>query len=261
MKNHGLSYIHKIALTAMMITFSVLITRFMPGVQLGVYRFSLGAIPIVLSSLILGPIFGGIVGALSDILGALLFPVGPFIIWPLLGSTLFGVIPSLLLFLIRKIRHLFPMRFLFYGLMGIIVIFISLFVIYSDSFTYKATVDTEATINFNLYWKILVPVGLLVITFLIVFLLEMFEKKFSRQENNQSFHITLTEVAMIIFVIDFIVDVLYGPIWKMIVFGSNFMVNVVVQSALFILAVIIKPPLVYYILRVYHRLRPMDLCD
>ncbi|MGI6713978.1 MAG: ECF transporter S component [Bacilli bacterium] len=254
-------YIHKIALTAMMITFSVLITRFMPGVQLGVYRFSLGAIPIVLASLILGPFWGGIVGAFSDILGALLFPVGPFIIWPLLGSTLFGIVPSMLLLLIKKIRHRFPIRFLLYFLMGAIVLFISAFVIFSTSFTYRATMDTEATINFTLYWKIFTPIILVLLGFAIVVALEIFEKKFNSKKDIDYLQITLTEVALIIFITDFIIDVLYGPIWKMIAFGSNLLVNFVVQTVLFVMAVIIKPPLIYYVLRVYYRLRPMDLLD
>jgi len=253
MNNSRRAYIQKMAISAMMIAFSVVITRFIPGVQLGIYRLSLGAIPIVISSLILGPIWGGIIGAASDFIGTTLFPVGAFIVWPLIGSTLFGVLPSLFFMLLKKIRGHLQNRYLLWGLMGIIVIFMSIVVLTQNSITYRATYNTTATIIFDVWWKIFTPLVLMVVAAGIALAVHYMEKHAQKNPNPYLGCPTPYEIAIVIFLTDLIIDVLYGPIWKMLVFASNLMVNLFVQSLLFVIAVIIKTLITYYLINIYYR--------
>lgn len=253
MINNRRNYIQKMAIAAMMIAFSIVVTRFIPGVQLGIYRLSLGAIPIVISSLILGPIWGGIVGVAADLIGTTLFPVGAFIIWPLLGSMLFGVLPSLVFLLLKKVRGHIKNRYILWGIMALIVIFISVVVIVRDSLTYRATYETTATIVFNIWWKIFTPIILIIVAVIIAIGVHFMEVRAQKTPNKQPLCPTPYEVAIIIFLTDLTIDVLYGPIWKMIVFSSNLLVNLFVQSLLFVVAVIVKTFIVYYLINIYYR--------
>ena len=84
-------------LSGVFIATSVVLTRFF-GFMLfgGIVRLSLGIVPIAMAGAILGPFYGGIVGALADLLGAVLFPQGAY--FPGFTVTAFvqGLIPGLI---------------------------------------------------------------------------------------------------------------------------------------------------------------------
>ncbi|MGQ9622327.1 MAG: folate family ECF transporter S component [Candidatus Caldatribacteriaceae bacterium] len=90
----------KIALAGMLIAMSVVLTRF-ASIRLTVgsvegVRIGFGTFPIILGGLIFGPLWGGIVGALADVIGFSLSPVGPYFPHFTLTSALYGVIPGIL---------------------------------------------------------------------------------------------------------------------------------------------------------------------
>ena len=85
-------------LSGVFIATSVILTRFFGFMQFaGTVRLSLGIIPIAMAGAILGPVYGGIVGALADIMGAILFPQGAY--FPGFTATAFiqGLIPGLII--------------------------------------------------------------------------------------------------------------------------------------------------------------------
>lgn len=69
----------------------------LPAVSAGGYSLKVGitVLPVILAAVLYGPVYGGMVGAIADLLPALLFPKGPFVIWFTLIGALFGVIPGL----------------------------------------------------------------------------------------------------------------------------------------------------------------------
>lgn len=78
---------------------SVILTSFF-SISTPIFTIGFGTIPIVFSSIMFGPLIGGITGALSDFIGAMLFPKGPFF----LGFTITGFLNGALygLFLHNK---------------------------------------------------------------------------------------------------------------------------------------------------------------
>ena len=71
-----LSQIQKITMAAVMIVLTIIFTRLLSIQNIPVIpfvRISLGPAVVILASLILGPIYGGIVGGAADILGIVLF--------------------------------------------------------------------------------------------------------------------------------------------------------------------------------------------
>jgi len=93
--------IRKMAYTGLFIAISVILTRFFAGniYLLGIFalRLSFGEVPIMLSGILLGPVYGAICGALSDIIGYAINPVGgPYFPGFTLASALTGLIPGLI---------------------------------------------------------------------------------------------------------------------------------------------------------------------
>ncbi len=90
-------------LVALAIIFTrILSFRFAIGGIEGI-RIGLGALPIILSGLIFGPLAGGIVGALADVLGYFINPLGVYMPHFTLTAFLTGFIPAFIVF--NFLRH------------------------------------------------------------------------------------------------------------------------------------------------------------
>ena len=88
----------------LLVGISVILTRFlgvmMPLGGIQALRLSFGHLPIMLAGILLGPAAGAITGALADLIGGILFPVGPYFPGFTLSSAMWGFLPPVLLLLI-----------------------------------------------------------------------------------------------------------------------------------------------------------------
>lgn len=96
---------YNLVLASLFIALSIALTRFASAViplgGLPALRVGLGPIPIIMASLILGPQWGFAVGALSDVIGATLFPQGAPIFLIFVAQGLYGVLPYYLKMLFK----------------------------------------------------------------------------------------------------------------------------------------------------------------
>ncbi|RXM74381.1 folate family ECF transporter S component [Clostridium tetani] len=83
--------IQKLVTLSFLIALQVLLTRFL-GIETPVIRISFGFIPLALSGALFGPIAGGIVGALADLIGMMVFPKGAYFPGFTISNALSGVI-------------------------------------------------------------------------------------------------------------------------------------------------------------------------
>jgi ECF transporter S component (folate family) len=89
---------------------SVVLTRFfavmLPIGGVGALRLSFGEVPIILSGILFGPVAGGAVGTLADLIG---FPINPFggaYFPPLtLTSALHGILPPLIIRMYARVPY------------------------------------------------------------------------------------------------------------------------------------------------------------
>lgn len=82
-----MSRTQKMTYTALTVALGVVLSR-VAGLYLPFgKRISFASIPIFLCSLYLGPVYGLTAGALTDVIGAILFPIGPF-------NPLFTIAPA-----------------------------------------------------------------------------------------------------------------------------------------------------------------------
>ncbi len=68
-----------------------------PAMPLGSYtlKIGLGVLPVIAAAVLYGPLYGGIVGGLTDLIQALVFPKGSYMPWFTVIGVLFGVVPGL----------------------------------------------------------------------------------------------------------------------------------------------------------------------
>lgn len=96
---------YNLVLGSLFIALSIALTRFFSAViplgGLPALRVGLGPIPIIMASFILGPQWGFIVGILSDVIGATLFPQGAPIFLIFVAQGLYGVLPYYLKLLFK----------------------------------------------------------------------------------------------------------------------------------------------------------------
>lgn len=98
----------EIAFVGILIAMSVVLTRFasirvaIGGIE-GI-RIGFGTLPIVLSGLLFGPFLGALTGALADIIGFVLSPMGPYFPHFTLTAALYGILPGAIVHLPLRSR-------------------------------------------------------------------------------------------------------------------------------------------------------------
>ncbi|NLK07720.1 MAG: folate family ECF transporter S component [Firmicutes bacterium] len=95
----------------LLVGISVVFTRFLspmlPIFGIQGLRIGFGPLPIMLAGLLMGPLAGGITGALADFIGGILFPAGPYFPGFTLSSATWGFLLPLLLRLFPEAKQRF----------------------------------------------------------------------------------------------------------------------------------------------------------
>lgn len=86
----------KIIYLSLLIAMEVIFTRFL-SIQTPIVRIGFGFLPIAIAAIMFGPIYGGIMAALSDLIGMMLFPTGGaffpgFTISAFVTGVIFGLV-------------------------------------------------------------------------------------------------------------------------------------------------------------------------
>lgn len=93
----NISTVKKIVYMAVFIAITSILSRFF-AIQLEILKITFSFIPIALAAMIFGPIYGGLVAGVEDLIGAILFPKGPFFPGFTLSAALVGIIYGLILY-------------------------------------------------------------------------------------------------------------------------------------------------------------------
>ena len=89
--------IRHLTLASVLIALEVVLSRFL-SISAWNTKIGFAFVPVVLAALLLGPLWAGVVGALADLLGALLFPVGAYFPGFTLTAFLMGLCYGLFLY-------------------------------------------------------------------------------------------------------------------------------------------------------------------
>lgn len=98
-----------VVISGLLIALSIVLTRIfssqMPIAGVPAMRLSVGFLPIILSGIISGPLWGFGVGAIADVIGFVVFPSGTYFPLITLNSALVGLIPGLITWFTGKMPN------------------------------------------------------------------------------------------------------------------------------------------------------------
>lgn len=86
-----------LACCALLIALDIILTRFL-AINTQFLRISLGMIPVAVAGMAFGPLWGGLTGAVGDILGMLIFPSGAYFPGFTLTAALTGIVYALFVY-------------------------------------------------------------------------------------------------------------------------------------------------------------------
>lgn len=83
--------VRDIAIMGLMIALEIVLSRFL-SIQTWNIKIGFAFLPLVITAIILGPVEAGIVGAIADFLGTIMFPIGPYFPGFTLTALLTGMV-------------------------------------------------------------------------------------------------------------------------------------------------------------------------
>ena len=131
----------KIILSAMLLAVSIILSRFI-SIKTQLLVISLNFIPIMLSAIWLGPKYSTLIAALSDLIGAILFPFGSYFPGFTLSAAITGLVYGLFLYKksgeeiteIKFILKLIISSVLVLGIVNILITSVWLHMLYGSAF-------------------------------------------------------------------------------------------------------------------------------
>ena len=131
----------KLVLSAMLLAISIILSRFI-SIKTQLLVISLNFIPIMISAIWLGPKYSTLIAALSDLIGAILFPFGSYFPGFTLSSAITGLIYGLFLYNktneerkdINFIIRLILSSILTLGIVGLLLTSLWLHILYGSAF-------------------------------------------------------------------------------------------------------------------------------
>lgn len=207
----------KISLSACFIALSIILTKLLSIQNIAAIpfiRISLGPTMIMSSGLILGPIYGVIIGFFSDLLGCFTFDSTGFPYNPLFSITYmgYGLLPGIILFLIKKNKKIaFPIiQSLFFIVLD--SLFIS-FLCRNDSFKLYST-----TYNLTPQLKVILFMLIFIVTILYFLIYYFIYQKYKNKEER----VKLNNFSLISLVTLFTFQLIIGSLIKTSFFEVDF---------------------------------------
>lgn len=87
----------KIVVAGLLLAMEIILTRFL-SINTTFLRLGFGFLPIAMLAILYGPIWAGVTYAIGDVIGAILFPSGPFFPGFTLSAVLTGAVFGLILY-------------------------------------------------------------------------------------------------------------------------------------------------------------------
>lgn len=235
---------YKICLSGLLLALVIIFTRFL-SIQnipfIPFVRISIGPSLIIFSSIFLGPIYGAIIGGVSDILGILLVPnslgfsINP---WFTLVYTILGIVPYFVYKLFKKIKNDKLLFILFSAILFCLWVFVLVFTL---------TNNVVSSHELVLYEKLLIIIGSFVLLLLVDLFILLLKKK---QKDASSF----MKASFTSLIIEISILLLLNSFMKSIFFEIDFYIIFFFQSIVLFINVPLDAFVVTYLLRLTNKI-------
>lgn len=247
-----LKTIHKIPLAAIMLVLIILFTRVialnnLPAIPF--LRISLGPSLIIFSSLLLGPIYGALIGGLSDILGIVMFP-NAYAINPLftLVYLLFGLTPPFLYWLVKRLKKEKILYLINCLILFLVASFITLFIFLNDEFVLYGV-----TYNLALWLRILISVLAFFIAIMLALAIYFIGRYYQKKDNN-NYQFNINKFAFIAIINNLVWMLGLNSLIKTFFFDVNFLIIFFTQALMFVFDILISVFLIPYLFLLVHHI-------
>lgn len=240
-----LDAVYKISISGLVLALVIICTRFL-SIQnipfIPFVRISLGPALIIFSSIFLGPIYGGIIGGASDILGIILVPnalgysINP---WISLVYLLLGVAPYFLFKLFKKVKNDKIIFIIFTSILLAIWVFILI---------YGLTHDSISNHTFTLYEKIIV----FVVSFILLGLTDLFIILLKRKHKDNA--TTFMNVSFTCLISEIVILMILNSLVKAYFFEVDFWIIFFAQAVIIFINVPLNAFVVTYLLRLTNKI-------
>lgn len=219
--------IQKICLTGLFIALSMVLQKVIAVNYIAAFPFIRlsfgGPALIIFSSILLGPLYGALVGMGSDLLGYIAFDIKAYPLYPQITAiyTLLGFAAYFIFSLITSIKNRKAILGVEIASLAAIWIAVSLFVILNNEITVMST-----TRPIILLIKIIIPI----LSGLIFVGLVIFSILYKGKDKNPVF--TPLHICFASFICDFFILVLFGSLMKALSFGTETFLAIILCQAL-----------------------------
>ncbi len=213
----------RLTTTALLMALAIILSRvpglstylIIGGVQL--VKISFGSIPILISGLICGPFYGALCGAGSDIIGSFINPAGAYFPGFTIDTMLFGLLPPLLLKLVKgqDIKEFFS---------SMILVAVCTIGLYANIPFVNQIKVGELKFEINTLWTVLIPLiylALFSVVSLVFFLLSKNRKK------KEGF--SFLDISLAFYIKEFIITPYLASLWLYYYYGISYSFSFVNQ--------------------------------
>ena len=246
--------IRRITLSGMLIAIAIILERFV-SIPIGLTnRIAFGSAIVIASSLMVGPFYGMIVGAATDIFGFMIFNATGLAFTPFVtvGYVVLGFLPY---FLYRVFQKQFFQQYGMLLLQGLLL-FISFYAIYfayaNETFTFRNGPEV-LIVELDQFWFRIVGPIVLLSAFIGFSYFVQWLKRFTPTSS-----IAPMTIALSVFIVEVLVTIFWGGLWRSIYFGASQWVFFFTQTGFFVIGYPIKTLLVLTGLRTYQRFQRLD---
>jgi len=245
--------IRRITFSGMLIAVAIILERFI-SIPIGLTnRIAFGSAIVIASSLVVGPFYGMIVGAATDIIGFMIFNATGLAFTPFVtvGYVVLGFLPY---FLYRAFQGHFFQQYgmlLLQGLLLFISFYATYFAYANETFTFRNGPEV-LIIELDQFWFRIVGPILLLSVFIGFSHFVQWLKRFTQTDS-----ISPMTIALSVFIVEVLVTIIWGGLWRSIYFGASQWVFFFTQTGFFVIGYPIKTLLVLTGLRTFHRFQKM----
>jgi len=246
--------IRRITLSGMLIALAIILERFL-SIPIGLTnRIAFGSAIVIASSLMVGPFYGMIVGAATDIFGFMIFNATGLVFTPFVtvGYVVLGFLPY---FLYRAFQGQFFQRYGMLILQGLLL-FISFYAIYfafaNETFTFRNGPEVILVELDQFWFRIVGPIVLLSVFIGFAYFVQWL-KRFTLTSS-----IAPMTIALSVFIVEVLVTIMWGGLWRSIYFGASLWVFYFTQTGFFVIGYPVKTLLVLTGVQTYQRFQRLD---
>jgi ECF transporter S component (folate family) len=230
--------VRRMIIAAFFVALSIVLTR-MLSINTPFFRIGFGAVPIMIAGIVMGPQYGFIVGAVADLVGYMINPMGSFMPGFTLTSALTGAIPALL-WQATESRMLILEKRTFWISLLVLVAGVTLSILRVGALSWEHGQLMAGEVGISL---VHVAAAVLVFMALVAFTLV----QMNRQEGGYRFG----RILFVVLVTNIICSIGLNTLWLSLLFGKGFLALLPARLVVNLITIPVHTIIIFHLSRTF----------